>query len=87
MMISRIDGAEMLPDDAFVLAQLRRVAARNPIYGAAVLIAIHNAHDEICRLVTCVGARQTQRVTSCLCSLGFVQRFVLGSPFHYTFRR
>ena len=87
MIISLIDGAEQLPDDAFVLVQLRRAAARNPIYGASVLIAIHNAQDEICRIVQCEGARQAQRVTSCLRALGFVERFALGSPFHYTFRR
>lgn len=87
MIISLIDGAALLPDDAFVLAQLRLAAARNPFYGASVLIAIHNAQDEVCRLVQCQGARQTQRVTTCLRAMGFVQRFVLGSPFHYTFGR
>lgn len=87
MIISLIDGAALLPDDAFVLAQLRQAAARNPIYGASVLIAIHNAQDEVCRLVQCQGARQAQRVTTCLRALGFVERFAFGSPFHYTFRR
>ncbi len=87
MNISRVDGADLLPDDAFVLAQLHQAAARNPIYGASVMIAIHNAQDEVCQLVQCQGARQAQRVTACLRALGFVERFVLGSPFHYTFRR
>lgn len=87
MIISMIDGVERLPDDGLVLAELRRAAARNPIYGASVLIAIHNAQDEVCRLVQCQGARQAQRVTTCLRALGFVERFALGSSFHYTFRR
>lgn len=87
MIISLIDGVQGLPDDGLVLAELRRAAARNPIYGASVLIAIHNAQDEVCRLVQCQGARQAQRVTTCLRALGFVERFALGSPFHYTFRR
>ena len=87
MIVSLVDGAAPLPDDTFVLAQLRQAAARNPIYGPSVLIAIHNAQDEVCRIVQCQGARQAQRVTTCLHALGFVERFALGSPFHYTFRR
>ena len=87
MIISLIDGAERLRDDALVLAALRLAGARDPIYGASVLIAITNAHGEICRLVQCQGARQTARVTACLKSLGFADIFTPGSAFHYTFRR
>ena len=87
MIISLIDGVERLPDDERVLAELRLAGARDPIYGASVMIAIHNGEDEVCRLVQCQGSRQAQRVTNCLRTLGFAERFALGSPFHYTFRR
>lgn len=87
MMISLIDGAQRLADDGQILAALRRAATRDPIYGAAVLIAILNAQGEIYRLVQCHGMRQADSATQCLRSLGFEENFVLGSPFHYTFRR
>ncbi len=87
MIISLVDGAELLPDDTLVLAELRRAGARDPIYGAAVMIAINNAQDEVCRLVQCQGMRQAQRVTDCLRALGFAERYAPGSSFHYTFRR
>lgn len=87
MIISLIDGAQCPPDDAQVLAALRQAAARDPIYGASVMIAINNAQGEIYRLVQCQGARQAARVTDCLRSLGYAELFSLGSPFHYTFRR
>ena len=87
MLISLIDGVECLPDDGLVLAELRRAGARDPIYGASVMIAINNAQDEVCLMVPCQGSRQAQRVTNCLRALGFAERFALGSPFHYTFGR
>ncbi len=87
MIISLIDGAEQLADDAQVLAALRQAGARDPIYGASVLIAINNAQGDIYRLVQCQGMRQAERVTQCLRTLGFAEMFALGSPFHYTFRR
>ncbi len=87
MIISLIDGAERLVDDAQVLAALRRAGARDPFYGASVMIAINNAHGETCRMVLCQGAQQAGRVTACLRALGFAEMFCLGSPFHYTFRR
>lgn len=87
MIISLIDGAERPADDAQVLAALRHAGARDPIYGASVLIALDNAQGEIYRLVQCQGMRQAQRVTDCLRSLGFAERFAPGSAFHYTFRR
>ncbi len=87
MIISLIDGAERLCDDALVLAALRRAGARDPIYGASVLIAISNAQGDVCRLVQCQGARQLRHVLACLRALGFAERFTLNSPFHYTFAR
>ncbi len=87
MLISLIDGAERLPDDAQVLAALRRAGARNPIFGASVMIAIGNTHGDIYRLVQCQGARQTDRVTACLRAMGFAEQFAFGSLFHYTFWR
>lgn len=87
MIISLIDGAERLCDDALVLAALRSAGARDPIYGASVLIAVSNAQGDVCRLVQCQGARQLQRVLACLRALGFAERYTLGSPFHYTFAR
>ncbi len=87
MIISSIDGAQRPPDDARVQEALRRAGARDPIYGASVLIALNNAQGEIYSLVQCQGAQQAQRVTDCLRALGFAELFALGSPFHYTFRR
>lgn len=87
MIISLIDGAQCPSDDALLLAALRRAAARDPIYGASVMIAINNTQGEIYRLVQCQGARQAARVIDCLRSLGFAELFSLDSPFHYTFRR
>lgn len=87
MIISLIDGAERPADDAQVLAALREAGARDPLYGASVLIAINNAQGDIYRLVQCQGMRQAERVTQCLRGLGFAETFTLGSPFHYTFRR
>lgn len=87
MMISLIEGAERPPDDAQVLAALRQAGARDPFYGASVLIAINNAQGDTYRLVQCQGKRQAERVTQCLRTLGFAEMFAFGSPFHYTFRR
>lgn len=87
MIISLIDGAERPADDVLVLAALRQAGARDPIYGAAVLIAIGNAQGDIYRFVQCQGARQAERVKASLRALGFAERYALGSPFHYTFRR
>ena len=87
MIISLIDGTERPADDAQLLAALRRAGARDPIYGAAVTIAINNAQGEVYRMVQCQGARQAGRVTDCLRNMGFAELFSLGSPFHYTFRR
>lgn len=87
MLISLIDGTERPADDAQVLAALRQAGARDPIYGASVLIAIKNAQGDIYRLVQCQGMRQAERVTCCLRALGFAEMFALGSPFHYTFQR
>jgi len=87
MIISLIDGAEQPADDAQVLAALRQAGARDPIYGASVLIAINNAQGDIYRLVQCQGMRQAKRVTQCLRTLGFAETYALGSQFHYTFGR
>jgi hypothetical protein len=87
MIISAINGAQRPADDAQVQEALRRAGARDPIYGASVLIALNNAQGEIYSLVQCQGARQAQRVTECLRALGFAESYVLGSTFHYTFRR
>lgn len=87
MIISLIDGAERLADDAQVLAALRQAGARDPIYGASVLIAINNTQGDVYRLVQCQGMRQADSVIRCLRERGFVEAFVIGSPFHYTFRR
>lgn len=84
---SLIDGVEPPADDAQVLAALRKAAMRDPIYGASVLIAIDNAQGEPYRLIQCQGMRQADSVIRCLRSLGFAETFVIGSPFHYTFRR
>lgn len=87
MIISLIEGAECLSDDVQLLAELRRAGARDPIYGAAVMIAISNTQGDIYRFVQCCGARQAERVKASLRAMGFAERFALGSPFHYTFRR
>ena len=87
MIISPIEGVQRPPDDAQVQQALRRAGARDPIYGASVLIALNNAQGEIYSLVQCQGARQAGRVTACLRTLGFAESFTLGSTFHYTFRR
>lgn len=87
MIISLIDGAQCLSDDEQVTAALRRAGARDPIYGASVLIAIANHQGETCRIVLCQGMRQADRVIECLRSLGFAERFEMGSPFHFTFQR
>ena len=87
MLTSLIDGAQCPADDGQLLVALRRAGARDPLFGASVLIAINNTHGDIYRLVQCQGRRQTERVTTCLRSLGFAEKFALGSPFHYTFRR
>lgn len=87
VIISLIDGAQRLPDDAHILASLRKDATRDPIFGAAVLIAVHNGQGEIYRLVQCHGMRQADSATQCLRALGFKETFVIGSPFHYTFMR
>lgn len=87
MIISLIDGTEPPADDAQLLAALRRAGARDPFYGASVLIAINNTQGDTYRLVQCQGMRQAESVTQCLRGLGFVETFVMGSPFHYTFRR
>jgi hypothetical protein len=87
MLISLIDGAERPSDDAQLLEALRQAGARDPIYGASVMIAINNAQGDIYRLVQCQGARQAGRITACLRARGFAELFSLGSPFHYTFRR
>ena len=87
MIISLIDGTERPYDDAQLLAALRRAGARDPIYGASVMIAINNAQGEVYRMVQCQGARQAGRVKACLRDMGFAELFSLGSPFHYTFRR
>lgn len=87
MIISSIDGAQRPPDDAKVQEALRRAGARDPIYGACVLIALNNAQDEVYSLVQCQGARQARRVMDCLRGLGFAELFALGSAFHHTFRR
>lgn len=84
---SLIDGVEPPADDAQVLAALRKAATRDPIYGASVLIGVDNAQGEPYRLVQCQGMRQADGVIRCLRALGFVETFVIGSPFHYTFRR
>ena len=87
MIISLIDGTERPADDTQVLAALRRAGARDPFYGASVLIAINNAQGDTYRLVQCQGMRQAESITQCLRGLGFVETFAMGSPFHYTFRR
>ena len=87
MIISLIDGVERPADDAQVLAALRQAGARGPIYGAAVSIAISNTQGDVYRFVQCQGARQAERVMASLRSQGFAERYMLGSPFHYTFRR
>ncbi|MEO7938831.1 MAG: hypothetical protein ABIR55_09425 [Burkholderiaceae bacterium] len=87
MIISLIDGTERPADDPQILVALRRAGARDPIFGASVLIAINNAEGETYRLVQCQGMRQAESVTQCLRGMGFVQTFAMGSPFHYTFRR
>ncbi len=87
MIISLIDGADRPADDAQVLAALRQAGARDPIYGASVLIAINNTQGDIYRLVQCQGMRQAERVLRCLRAFGFVEAFAIGSPFHYTFGR
>lgn len=87
MIISLIDGAQRPIDDAQVLAALRKAGARDPLFGASVLIAINNAQGDTYRLVQCQGMRQAESVTQCLRALGFVEAFAIGSPFHYTFAR
>lgn len=87
MIISLIDGAECLSDDAQVVEALRRAGARDPIYGASVMIAIANSQGETCRIVLCQGMRQAERVIACLRGLGFAEQFQMGSPFHFTFQR
>jgi hypothetical protein len=87
MIISLIDGAERLADDAQLLAALRQACTRDPIYGASVLIAINNTQGDTYRLIQCQGMRQAESVTQCLRVLGFAEIFEIGSPFHYTFRR
>ena len=72
--MSKSDAADFLMHDP----------ARDPIYGALVLIAINNAHGDICRLVQGERMRQTDLAMSCQRTVGFAEQFALGSPFHYT---
>lgn len=87
MIISLIEGVQPVADDTHVLAQLRRAGARDPVFGASVLIAVANGQGEIYRIVLCQGMRQTERVTTCLRAMGFTEQYEIGSSFHFTFRR
>lgn len=81
------EGVIALADDPFLLREILRSAARDPLYGATVQIAIGNHEGEIYRMVQCQGKRQTESVTACLRSLNFIETPTTESGYHYVFRR
>lgn len=81
------EGVPALADDPFVLKEIQQAAARDPLYGASVLIALGNAEGEIYRMVHCQGRRQTERITACLRALRFSEAPSSGSGYHYVFSR
>ncbi len=81
------EGVHALADDRFVLKEIQQAAARDPLYGASVLIALGNTEGEIYRMVHCQGRRQTERITACLRALRFSEAPSSGSGYHYVFSR
>lgn len=87
MLTVLVDGVEPVVDDRFILKAIEQAAAREPLFGAAVMIGVDNNYGEVYRLVQCHGGRQTARVTACLQLLSFRQERSIGTPYHYRFRR
>lgn len=81
------DGVDALADDRFVLNEIKHAAARDPLYGATVLIALGNTDGEIYRMVQCQGRRQTERIVARLRALKFNERPSSGSGYHYVLSR
>ncbi|MBC7705964.1 MAG: hypothetical protein H7274_18715 [Rhodoferax sp.] len=81
------EGVQALADDPFVLKEIQQAAARDPLYGATVLIALGNTEGEIYRMVYCEGRRQTERIRACLRALKFSETPSSGSGYHYVFSR
>ena len=87
MLTVLVDGVDPVVDDPFILKAIEQAAARDPLFGAAVMIGVGNNQGEVYRLVQCHGGRQTARVTDCLRLLNFRQERSIGTAYHYRFRR
>jgi hypothetical protein len=81
------EGVDALADDRFVLKEIQHAAARDPLYGATVLIALINTDGEIYRMVQCQGRQQAERITVRLRALKFREGPSFGSGYHYVFSR
>jgi hypothetical protein len=81
------EGVDALADDLFVVKEIQQAAARDPLYGATVLIALGNTDGEIYRMVQCQGRQQAERITARLRALKFKEGPSYGSGYHYLFSR